>query len=207
MKQISNIKNNTAVACATDSLFKYVFYYHHDLGGNPTYPQVAYSQDFYSEKAQFRRGLKPELKVKWREFVEDIQFDDEVFKFYANVYPFIQSNEDDKLMLYYVGNEKMKSIRAKIGVSDKLQNEIKELCFKHQIFWSKIEEQNAHTKKVKCDLTPKFHPNLERLNGLNACVQYWKKHLTSRGLCEIRIYDNLMTTSQNLIKTIEISAK
>ena len=79
MKQISNIKNNTASPCPTNSLFKYVFHYSHGLGGTSKFPQVAYSQDFINEKKQFRKGITPDFKNQWRAFVEDIDFDNEVF--------------------------------------------------------------------------------------------------------------------------------
>lgn len=202
MKQISNIKNNTACACQTNSLFKYLFHYTHDLGGSPQYPQVAYSQDFISEKKQFRKGLEPEFKNQWRAFVEDIDFDDDVFKWFANVYPI----KDQDLTLVYVGNIDMKQIRKKINDDETIRNTIISLCNKHKVFWNKIQEQSPFGKDVKCDLTPKHSPNLEKLNGLNACINYYKKHLTPRGLCEIRIFDNLMTTSDNLIKSIEVKS-
>ena len=200
MKEISNIKNNTAGACPTQSLFKYVFKYNHELGGSPKYPQVAYSQDFINEKKQFRKGIEPDFKHKWREFVEDIDFDDDVFKWFANVYPI----KDQDLTLVYVGNIEMQEIRKKINGDENIKNAIISLCNKHSIFWNKIQEQSPFGKDVKCDLTPKFCPQVEKLNGMAACVNYWIKHLIDRGLREIQVYDNLMTTSQNLIKIIEI---
>jgi hypothetical protein len=203
MRQISNIKNNTDGPCATNSLFKYVFHYHHGLGGTSKYPQVAYSQDFINEKKQFRKGLEPDFKNQWRLFVEDIDFDDDVFKWFANIYPI----KDQDLTLVYVGNIEMQKIRKKINEDESIRNAIIRLCNKHKIFWTKIHEQSPFGKDVKCDLTPKFHPKIEKLNGLVACITYWMKHLTPRGIREIQVYDNLMTTSQNLVKTIEISAK
>ena len=203
MKQISNIKNNTTNACPTNSLLKYCFHYHHGLGGTPTYPQVAYSQDFISEKKQFRKGLDSDFKNQWRAFVEDIDFDDDVFKWFANVYPL----NNQGLILIYVGNIEMQRIRKRINDDESIKKAIITLCNRHQIFWSKIQEQSPLGKDVKCDMTPKFYPQMEKLNGLVACVNYWKKHLIPRGLSEIQVYDNLMTTSQNLIKTIEISVK
>ncbi|MBC7407735.1 MAG: hypothetical protein H7339_05040 [Arcicella sp.] len=200
MKQISNIKNNTASPCSTNSLFKYVFHYNHGLGGTSKFPQVAYSQDFINEKKQFRKGITPDFKNQWRAFVEDIDFDDEVFKWFANVYPLTEEG----LTLIYVGNTEMQKIRKKINDDILIKNAIISLCNKHKVFWTKIQEQASFGKEVKCDLTPKFSPQLEKLNGLVACVNYWKKHLIPRGLCEIQVYDNLMTTSQNLIKTIKI---
>ena len=113
---------------------------------------------------------------------------------------------DEGLTLIYVGNPEMQKIRKKINDDRLIKNAIISLCNKHKVFWTKIQEQPSFGKEVKCDLTPKFSPQLEKLNGLVACINYWKKHLVPRGLCEIQVYDNLMTTSHNLIKTIEILA-
>jgi hypothetical protein len=203
MKPISNLKNNTASPCVINSLLKYTFSYNNGFGGSLGYPQVAYSQDFISEKKQFRKGLEPEFKNKWRQFVEDIDFDDDVFKWFANVYPL---SNNDGLTLIYVGSIEMQQIRKKINDDENIRIFIIGLCKKHQIFWTKIQAQSPISQDVKCDLTPKFHPNLDKFNGLNACVNYWKKHLTPRGLCEIKVYDNLMTTSDNLIKIIEVKS-
>lgn len=200
MKPISNISNNTANACPTNSLFKYVFHYNNGLGGTAKYPQVAYSQDFINEKKQFRKGIAPNFKNQWRAFVEDIDFDEEVFKWFANVYPIT----DEGLTLIYLGDSKMQEIRKRINQDESIKNAIIGLCNKHKVFWTKIQEQPSFGKEIKCDSTPKFYPQMDKLNGLVACVNYWKKHLTPRGLCEIQVYDNLMTTSENLIKTIII---
>lgn len=204
MKPTINIKHNTANPCATNSLFKYIFKYKHNLGGTAGYPQVAYSQDFYSEQALFRKGLPTTLKSKWRDFVEDITFNNDVFSFFANVYPTIQ--EDNTTTLFYVGTDSMISIRRDISSNLELQNKIKEVCHRHQVFWNKIEEQSPYSVGIKCDLTPKYHPKVNQLNGMSACINYWKRHLTPRGLSEIQVFDNLMSTSDNKIATVIIEA-
>lgn len=195
MYQIDRKKRNTEPSKDDVSLFKYLLSYKHDnkKEKRPGCPDCLYSFDTPSERSLFLSGLTKEQRKMWMSFQDNLP--DEEYQFFAWCYPLFISTTD--VIICYTATpsntDRMKSFTSQDA------EYISQIAATIGFNISTIRPINQYNTDPKPTLTPKFHPNLEKFNGMNAVKRWLMKTYGPKGLIEVQVYDNLCYNSENHI--------
>lgn len=180
----------TLPASPVQSLFKYVLLYNTERGEGM--PGVAYSMDKPSERELFYRGLSLDHRKTWKTFIE--AFDDEYYNFFGCVYP---SFIDEKVEMYFINSHDNVDFLKTLSTDQVSQ--LQNWAAACGISSIKLTPIATNHKGPKPHITPKYYKDKEELNGMVAVRRWLMKQFQSKGLVEIRVYDNLAYHSDNEI--------
>ncbi|PAC27824.1 hypothetical protein BWI92_21675 [Flectobacillus sp. BAB-3569] len=187
------------------SLFKYILNYMPGRqDGTKKIPRLVYSYDYGSERLKFMPAAHPKIKSQYVAFIDLLsqEFSDTIVDFFANCYPLL--SPEKKVTLLYSHDIQLQDIYKIIKGNKALISEISRVARSAEFWWDAVEMQKFG-EKVSASMTPKFHPQLQKFNGMNKCLDYFTSHFASQGLMSIEVYDNRMLRSDNLITKVAVN--
>lgn len=194
MYEINRNRRNTELASLQKSMFKFVLRYHTKVK-TVGCPNVLYSQDTADERALFLPGISQDQRIMWQNFQNNLS--DNAFQFFAWAYPYFKNTTD--VSICYTAtpaiNERLQALSA-----DEKQ-EIGQVAATAGFNIAGIRPISQHVAEPKPTVTPKFHPNLAKFNGMNAVKRWIYNTYAAKGLIEVVVYDNLCYNMENYIET------
>jgi hypothetical protein len=146
----------------------------------------------------------PVLKNQYVAFIDQLSqiMNDTIVDFFANCYP--ELTQDKSVILWYTHNIEMLEIHKVIQSNQTLINEVIQIAGTCGFKLARANMQQYGVSPA-ASMTPKFHPQLQKFNGMNKCIDYFIKNFSSQGLMSIEVYDNRMLRSDNLITKVAVN--
>lgn len=194
MYEINRNKRNTELASLQNSLFKFVLRYQ-EKAKVVGCPKVLYSQDTAAERALFLPGLSQDQRQAWQVFQNNLQ--NNAFQFFAWAYPIFKNTND--VSICYTATTAINERLQSITIAEK--EDIYQVAATAGFNITGIRPISQHASEPKPTVTPKFHPNLPKFNGMNAVKRWIYNAYGEKGLIEVVVYDNLCYNIENYIET------